>query len=146
MTPFRLDRAGVLVLTVSLLGLGSAGCGRSGPPRGDVSGTVTFKDQPVTEGKVTFFNPKEGVGGEGDLRADGRFTIKTQEGGLLVGDYIVFVSPLTHMKDTDPGKTPPSLEDKPAPNIPAKYRRQDTTPLRATVKEGENDFPFDLTP
>jgi hypothetical protein len=57
---------------------------------------------------------------------------------------VVVITPLVQIVDTDPGKSPPAPVEKPAPNIPQKYRQQGTTPLKETVKEGKNEFNFDL--
>ncbi len=119
-----------------------AGCGPSGPPVGEVSGKVTFKGQPVKEGTVTFMNPTEGGAGESPIGADGSYAIEE----LVVGEYIVVVNPLMEMKDTDPGKSPPALVEKPAPNVPTKYRQQGLTPLKASIKEGKNEFPIQMSP
>src|SRR5437667_4365689 len=127
---------GAFIILVSL-----SGC-QSGPERGQVRGIVTFKGTPVTEGMITFINPKGGEGGETKLGPDGSYEIPR---GLIVGDYIVLVTPLIIKVDTSPGKTPPSPEEKPAPNIPQKYRVQATSPFRADVKKGPNDFPYDMT-
>ena len=125
-----------------IAGLSLAGCS-SEPPRGEVQGKVMFKGKPVKEGSVEFLNPTKGGAGETQIGAEGSFNIK---GGLIVGDYVVIVTPAYHMVDTDPGKTPPSMMPKPAPDIPLKYRNQDTTPLKASVKAGKNEFNFDLKP
>jgi hypothetical protein len=125
-----------------LLAAALVGCS-SEPPFGEVSGTVTFKGQPVTEGSITFINPNEGGTAGADIGKDGSFTVP---GKVKVGEYIVFIEPPMHMVDTSPGKTPPSPEYKPAPNIPVKYRQQGTTPFKETVKEGKNVFTFDMKP
>ena len=85
-----------------------AGCSSSGPAVGEVSGKVTFKNQPVKEGTVTFLNPNEGGAGESPIDANGNYTIPH----LVVGEYIVIVTPLMEMKDTDPGKSPPAPVDR----------------------------------
>jgi hypothetical protein len=119
------------------------GCS-SGPVKGEVFGKVTFKGQPVKEGTVTFLNTKDGGAAEAAINADGTYLV---QGGAVVGEYDkVEIKPLMEMKDTDPGKTPPSKVEKPAPNIPAKYRMQGTTPFKATVKSGKNEFNFEMTP
>jgi hypothetical protein len=64
----------------------------------------------------------------------------------VVGDYLVEIKPLVEIKDTDPGKSPPAPVEKPAPDIPKKYRQQGLTPLRVTVRRGENVLDFDMTP
>jgi hypothetical protein len=132
----------LLGLAAVLAAVGLSGCD-SGPPRGEVRGTVTFHGKPVTEGTVMFINPAgTGGGGEAELRPDGTYEIT---GGLIVREYVVIISPAMHMVDTSPGKTPPSLEEKPALNIPRKYRVQATTPFRAKVEKGPNTFAFDMT-
>jgi hypothetical protein len=119
-----------------------AGCD-SGPQRGEVQGKVTFKGQPVKEGRVTFLNTTAGGSAEGQLQPDGSYTVS---GGAALGDYVVEIAPLMEMKDTDPGKTPPSLVEKNATDIPRKYRQQGTSPLKATVKAGKNKIDFEMTP
>lgn len=120
----------------------AAGCS-SGPRTGEVQGKVTFKGSPVTEGRVTFLNPKEGGAFEADIGKDGSYAVKNP---VAVGDYLVTISPLMEMKDTDPGKSPPAPVEKAAPNIPAKFRMQGTTTLKAQVKAGKNEFNFDMVP
>jgi hypothetical protein len=119
-----------------------AGCS-SGPDTGTVRGKVTFKGAPVTEGTVTFTNPKEGGAAEAKLDKDGSYAVPNR---VLVGEYQVTITPLMEMRDTDPGKTPPALVEKSAPNIPKKYRQPGSTPLKQTVKKGENTFNFDMVP
>ena len=118
------------------------GCFPSGPEVGEVSGKVSFKGQPVKEGTVTFLNPSEGGAGESPIGANGSYTIPE----LVVGDYIVIVTPLMEMKDTDPGKSPPAPVEKSAPNIPVKYRQQGLTPLKSPVKKGKNEFQIEMSP
>ncbi|HXG12836.1 MAG TPA: hypothetical protein VNK04_23970 [Gemmataceae bacterium] len=121
----------------------AAGCG-SGKPMGQVEGRVTFKGQPVTEGMISFSNAA-GEGAEAPLGPEGKYLIRTPQGGLPVGDYVVTVTPGTYVDNSDP-KTPPAVEEKRAPNIPPRYRRLGSTPLKATVQEGKNVFDFDLKP
>ena len=145
MNSLRIARPAGFVLIGVLLGTVLMAC-KSGPPRGQVSGKVTFKGNPVTEGTVTFHNPKAGHAGEAKLGPGGSYVITTVEGGLVVGDYGVMITPLTHIVDLEPGKTPPVDVEKPAPDIPKKYRRQETSALKAQVKEGKNVFDFDMKP
>ncbi len=130
-----------LLLVTSALPL--TGCS-TGPNRGEVQGKVTFKGQPVKEGTVTFLNTKEGGAAEAQIK-NGTYVI---QGGAVVGEYDkVEIKPLMELKDTDPGKTPPAPVEKPAPDIPAKYRMQGpNNPLKATVKAGKNEINFDMTP
>jgi hypothetical protein len=134
---------GVFVLSVAFLAMGLAGCSR-GPAVGEVSGKVTFKGKPIVEGTITFINPTTGYAAEAGLQKDGSYVVETPEGGLVVGEYLVMVNPLLY-RDTSNPRTPPSPVERPAPNIPQKYRNQGRTPLRATVQKGRNTFNFDMT-
>jgi hypothetical protein len=137
----KLALTAVLLFAAAVL-VSEVGCS-SGPKTGEVRGKVTFKGQPVKEGRVTFLNTKEGGAAEGNIQPDGTFAC---EGGVVVGEYVVTVTPLTVIVDTDPGKTPPTGVEKAAPDVPRKYRMQGSTPLKETVKEGKNEFNFDLKP
>jgi hypothetical protein len=132
----------ILPALVPALVLCLAGCGGNRPPVGQVSGKVTFKGKPVGEGLVTFMNPEAGTGDEAPLNKDGTYTLATP---LPVGDYKVMVLPLVVQQQVD-GKGPEVGVEKPAPDIPGKYRTIGTTALKATVKEGKNDLDFDMTP
>jgi hypothetical protein len=134
---------GAFVLSVTFLAAGLAGCSR-GPAVGEVSGKVTFQGKPVTDGTITFINPTTGYAAEAGLQKDGSYIVATPEGGLVVGEYIVMVNPLIFIDASNP-RTPPSPVEKPAPNIPEKYRNQGRTPLRAAVQKGPNTFNVDMT-
>jgi hypothetical protein len=135
---------GVFRLSVAFLAMGLAGCSR-GPAVGEVSGQVTFMGKPVFEGTITFINPTTGYVAEASLHKDGSYVVQTPEGGLVVGEYLVMVNPLRYVDTSNP-RTPPSPVERPAPNIPGKYRNQGRTPLRATVQKGPNMFNFNMTP
>lgn len=121
--------------------LSPLGCD-SGAKLGKVRGTVKFKGKAVTEGTVTLLNLTEGGAAEANINPDGTFAIAH---GVPLGEYVVEIKPLTEMRDTDPGKTPPAPVEKNAPDIPRKYRQQGTTPLKASVKEGDNEIHFEMT-
>ena len=115
------------------------GCGDTGPPKGDVAGTVTFRGRPLTSGTVTLFNDETGVGVSSDLDASGTCTFED----VLAGIYGVTIQP----------PPPPSPEEmaqgakvkaKSSP-IPKKFANPQTSRLQVTVKEGdENEFSFEL--
>jgi hypothetical protein len=136
-----LARLAAVVIAAALITF-AAGCS-SEPARGEVRGKVTFKGNPVKEGTVTFLNPNEGGAHEAQIEKDGSYVVN---GGAVVGEYIVEIKPLVVIVDTDPGKSPPAPVEKPAPDIPRKYRMQGTTPLKATVKPGKNELNFEMTP
>ena len=142
MRPLRSTCTAARVVAGVFLAAIMVGCS-SGPPTGEVKGKVTFKGSPVTEGLVTFLNPKEGGAAEAEISPEGTYMVN---GGVAVGEYLVVITPLVHIVDTDPGKSPPAPVEKHAPNIPMKYRQQGATPLKETVKPGKNEFNFDLKP
>ena len=119
----------------------TVGCS-SGPRTGKVQGKVSFEGNPVTEGLITFLNPKEGGAAEAEINKDGTYAVKV---GVVVGDYLVVITPHTVLMDTDPGKSPPAPVEKPAPNIPQRYRQQGSTTLKAKVAEGMNTIDFEMT-
>ncbi len=104
---------------------------------------MTFKGKPVTEGTVTFLNPKGEGDAEAEIGKDGSYEVR---GGVVVGEYLVTITPPVHIVDTDPGKSPPAPVEKNMPDIPRKFRMQGTTTLKATVNPGQNECNFDMTP
>jgi hypothetical protein len=124
--------------TLAAAVVGLCGCAK-GPPMGEVSGRVTFEGKPVAEGRVTFMNSDVGAGGEG-LVKDGAYSLSAP---LPTGEYKVSVEPLI-VRQRDGGKGPEVGVEKPAPDIPLKYRTTGSTDLRATVKEGRQDLNFDM--
>ena len=132
-----LSPCGRLLILVAILCL--SGCGSSAPV-GEVAGKVTFKRKPVSEGRVTFQNLQTGAADEAELNSDGAYAMKSP---LPVGEYKVMVSPLIVRKQVD-GKGPVVGVEKAAPDIPDKYRTIGGTDLKETVKEGKNEFNFDL--
>ena len=123
---------------VIVMGLAvAAGCGRR--DMGRVSGTLTFEGQPVPKAMVQF-TPQGRPMGFGPTDDAGRFVLNTlQKGdGAFKGTCIVTVMPV-------PEFLPGSIEPKPRPDIPGKYRVHETTPLKADVVAGQdNVFTFDM--
>lgn len=114
-----------------------SGC--SDTPHSDkVTGTavvkVTFGGEPVTEGFVNFENPNTGLGGGAELEASGTATVAS----IPVGDYTVSVIPPLP-PDNDPNPVIKEYD-----NLPQKFRSTSTSTLKATIKEGSNEFAFEL--
>jgi hypothetical protein len=113
-------------------------------PRESVSGTVSFKGDPLKSGMIQF-QPAQGeatAGGSGII--DGRYSIPRSE-GLVPGKYQVMITgvltPPVAAKAEMPGE---SLPTGPAVElIPTKYNSK--TELTAQVtKDGPNRFNFEL--
>lgn len=133
-------RIAAALLCLSLLGL-AVGCGGpkgDTPPTAPVSGTVTYKGEPVEEGTVVF-HPE---GGErpafGDLGPGGQFTLTTFEkgDGAVIGKHKVVIGSM------DDSGSPGLRPDK--SGIPPQYGMLSETPLTKEVTEGENNFEIEL--
>jgi hypothetical protein len=130
---------------ITAAGLFAPGCGPSGPEMGRVSGRVTYKGEPLTQGTISFV-PTDPArrSGNSRIRSDGRYDLQTAEpgDGAEVGEYRVIISG-RDAKLLDqvraPGE-PVKLETK----IPEKYEKADQSGLTATVKSGSNERNFDL--
>ena len=116
-----------------------AGCSNT-PPMGQVSGKITVKGKPVGYGSVMFV-PATGPVGSGTLSPDGAYTLTTFKpgDGALAGDHKVVVEAYTIAKSREYG-----ADDTATPAANKKYYNVATTPLKATVKEGQNALDFDL--
>ncbi|MES2791909.1 MAG: hypothetical protein V4719_20005 [Planctomycetota bacterium] len=118
----------------------NVGCG--GKPPGKPSGSATIKiifdGQPVTEGMVSLQN-NLGEGGGAPLNSEGIATLST----VIKGSYVVTVTPpMAGVAAPAPGTK--LAAPKEYANIPAKFRRSDTSTLKAEVKDAKNEFKFDL--
>lgn len=113
-----------------------SGCGPQDAPRGDITGSVQYKGQPVATGCVSLYSPTGGTGSSGDIQADGTFAIK----GIPTGSYQVSIAPQPPVPPA-PGETP-----KPQPKfvLPVKYADGASSGLTSDVKEGPNELKLDL--
>lgn len=131
--------------------LSVAGCGGGvePPPKTvKVHGTVTYKNSPVTKGKVTLQSTATKSGGEisrpavGTIGPDGTFTLSTFTAGdgALPGEYRVTVESFDQeltMEEAYEGKTQTSL-------IPEKYSNIKTTELKATIPDQNEPYQLQL--
>jgi hypothetical protein len=141
-------------LALALVAFGFAGCGK--PPMIGVHGTVRIDGKPVEGCKVglfpdvTQFNPDRHGFGFGISGGDGSYTIvhPQGEGGIWPGDYKVTLvawidrngNPVA--ADQKPSEVPGGVQNR----FPEEYEASDMTPLRVTVKKGEdNVFDFDVS-
>lgn len=126
-------------VTFIVLAVGLASCGKTtDTPQGHVTGNVSFKGQPVTEGMVFLLSKATGRSASANLAGDGHFVIKE---GVNVGKYTVSIIPPVIESNPGNGPEPPPKE---YPNIPKKYRSDTTSDLFVEVVAGENEFSWDL--
>jgi hypothetical protein len=132
---------------VFVLGVVLAGCGGEddGLPREAVSGTVTFKGQPLDLGSISFRPEGPSVLAEG-LIENGSYAI-SRDKGLVPGKYKVLISARAGPEPTRDMTVPPGPvtrpKRRPADLIPPRYNS--ASKLTADVTAGgKNVFDFDL--
>lgn len=132
-TPRPAARAWSQILLVAACAM--AGCSSSsGPPLGQVSGTVTLDGQTVADAEVLFV-PASGNPSVGKTDQKGQYTLAYDQKrkGAVIGKHTVRITKLG-----EPG-SPNDTKNL----LPEKYNQK--SPLTAEVKEGKNSFDFKLT-
>lgn len=142
--PFRAWHAGAaLGLVVLVWGAISLGRGR-GPERMAVhplTGTLVFEGQPAAGAAIVLYpqDPSISVRPRASVNDDGTFAVTSYEpeDGAPAGNYKVTVEWRRPVAGQVSGG-----DDLPPPNVlPSAYAVPQTTPLKVSVKEGENEFP-----
>lgn len=139
---------GSLSLYFALCCAAVSGCGPKSPATGEVSGQITYNSQPVTAGMVVYENPSKAWIGAGELGSDGRYQISK----LRVGEYTVSVQPpvpkMPNESDSSIEEIKAKLGTIKAPdpaNIPRPVRSTQTSSLKASVVEGDQEVSFELS-
>lgn len=124
----------LLVLSAISVNQGCSSGGKDLPNLGEVSGTVTLDDKPMSNVSVAF-ESESGQVAFGTTDDQGHYELKYRDGvmGAEVGPNTVRIETVM---DAPPG---PGYRDP----IPAKYNRNTT--LTVDVTEGENTHDFSLT-
>ncbi len=110
--------------------------GDGGPSLGQVSGSVTYKGQPLSQGEISFF-PTNGRPAFGKI-VDGKIveaTFVATNDGVPVGTHQVSIQSMTNADDM-------YAEQKSL--IPKRYGDPATSGLTAEVQKGQNDLSFEL--
>jgi hypothetical protein len=140
---------------VAFMALAAVGCGGG---KGEVSGQVKFKDEPLPSGRVTFVcqsGAKEVFSSE---IVKGRYTIA----GIPVGPVKITVetfppAPAKAPPSNIPGGIPPNIKGMPPPGapslapekyvaIPARYGNMEQSRLSYTVTSGQQEHDINLQP
>ena len=156
---FVVQRRAIAVILVALCAVLS-GCWSRGPSVQFVEGLVEFEGQPVADATV-FFTPEggdaanpSGLPATGRTGPDGVFRLNGFRGaragaGTTVGTYVVTVTKLESDPIPEPdasGMLPQAPPNQKVYNLlPAAYAEPKTSPLRADVKNGRNQYRFKLT-
>jgi hypothetical protein len=160
-------RSHIWLACACILGLAaSSGCGsRSGRTyaMGEVSGTVKYKGQPISEGKITFISTgAEGDSGTGAI-IDGEYAVPNAPAGMCrieihiqTNENLYAINPqqmkmmksqMAKMK-AQGMQVPDEQELKSAKkstiDLPAKYKSAKTSGLELDVKTGKQTKDWDL--
>lgn len=114
------------------------GCGGPAAPKreyADVTGKVTYNNQPLTKGQV-LFQPPTGAVAAGDIKSDGTYSLKG-----VIGPNTVTIVDRAEMGQTDINR--PETRQVPKSSIPEIYGTPDSK-LKFDVKAGANKADFDL--
>jgi hypothetical protein len=138
---------GFLPFLVLVVGCGSV---TSNTPA-TVSGTVTYKEMPVTGGTVTFY-PKEGGAYPTGLDLEGRYTISVPTGEFTVTVETESINPKRKAvayegKKGTVGSVPEGVGDFTGEYVPIphKYADKSTSGLTITLSAGNQTKDFPLT-
>lgn len=136
--------------SIIILGCLLIGCsGAEAPPETvPVNGQVTYKNEPLTKGKVALHPTAKAEEGAiqrpstGQIGEGGKFTLSTfkTDDGVMPGEYKITVESYEKeltMEELGEGKKQKSL-------IPEKYRRLETTDLTATIPEQDEPYPLKI--
>jgi hypothetical protein len=138
---------GTLGVVCILLAL--AGCGAR---TGTVSGTITYQDKPLGNGRVMFINQKDpSKASQALIQPDGSYTATN----VPLGPATITVETIPDTATSSgPGgklKAPPGMDMPGAGEakgkyvaIPAKYQSKDQSGLTYDVKPGKQEYSFDL--
>lgn len=121
-----------------------AGCGGGDPlARQAVSGTVTFKGQPLDKGTITFLPADpQGKGMGGATITNGQFSLPAAQ-GLPPGRYRVQISSPTGGAEVTPGEAPGESSKLAEERIPASWNTESKHEI-TVEKGGANKFDFHI--
>jgi hypothetical protein len=155
MTKLRLLLCAVFPLAVILLG-----CAPNPQAPAKVSGSLTYKGQPIKGGSMKFYGA-DGVGYDAQISDDGTYTANDiPEGELVVVVETESINPgkkgAPPIRDQDkrskmqqqqppPDRAPPPTATAAYTKIPEKYSNRNTSPLTVQVKRGRQVINIDLT-
>jgi len=114
----------------------ASGCGPSGPPKGTAHGKLTIGGKaPPYPVAVIFVNPSQGLALGGATKEDGTYQL---DGEVKAGDYTVYLEKVVNSDG------PVSTSKNVLHIVPKEYRTEDASPLKKTLKEGDNEIDIDV--
>lgn len=148
------SRIGVAMLLI--VGM-VAGCSQDAVPVQAVVGHVFLEEKPL-EGAIISFKPVgEGRVASGKTLPDGSYQLMTSgavRNGAMLGDYVVVIQKEIEVdgqgkeinyraQEYNPASGP-QVRGRVVSQVPKNYTTAETSPLKATVKQGKNDLEFRL--
>lgn len=145
--------AGVMLFVLALTSW--SGCGSSEPTLYSVTGTLTYKGQPVPKASINMM-PETGAAATAVTDENGSFVAQTNgKPGVVEGKAKVMVSLVTMIgaPETNDGSPEAAAKFSQMVNsgkirfvssVPAKYGQPSTTPLEITVTEEASQKPYDF--
>ena len=121
-----------------------SGCQKK-EPLGRVHGMVTYQGSIFSEAEVIFSNQQLGVYVTAPLTGSGEYELL--RGGVLgvpPGDYQITLR--VPRIELPAGAAPPPIPKRNFPDVPARYQRTSSTPLKLAVVDGDNSYDIDLAP
>jgi hypothetical protein len=155
MVPLPRRKKAVPALVAALALSAAAGCGWFAP-RGEVSGRLTLKGEPLAEVQVYFVpEPGQETAGPaaGATDADGKYTLAEAEGraGAAPGRYRVVLQDLQSGKRSARSLANKAGARRDAPDaaktrLPERYTSATATPLQFEIKTGKQTIDLNLEP
>lgn len=142
----RLVCGGVLALVTGM----SCGCGSNGPPRVEISGTVTWEGMPLESGTISFIPEGDQPGPMAGARIEqGEYQIRADQGPTL-GEHRVEIQAwqtsgekkVAGVGGATTGPSAGGVVETMTMYIPEHYNKKST--LHVTIMPDANQFDFDL--
>jgi hypothetical protein len=141
------------ISTALLVCLLLIGCGKSGPAKGTVSGTLTYKKQPLN-GAALYLDPMDEGGSKTVIPVDqhGKFSVT----GVVAGNYRVKVegskgskpSPsiakMTEEQKQKMANQIKAMDSPPTIPFPDRYKQFESSGVKVTVERGSTTIDLDL--
>lgn len=139
---------GCHLLLFVTLSLSVTGCGSDDRiETANVSGLVTYNGEPLRIGSLLFVPVAGGPTAEGNIDADGNFTMGTYEleDGAILGQHKVMITAITAPGGTGLPEDVIGGDGAPVSVIPDKFGDMEKSGLIIDVKSGDNSVDFVLT-
>lgn len=129
-----------LWLAVMSAAAAGMGCG-SGKGSAKVSGTVTYRNNPLPSGTVTFFDAKKEIVGSASIQ-NGSYAMESVPPGKVM--VSVTTPPAVKPNPRRSSKDAPGDPPLPVVPIPPQYGDAEKSGLSYEVKTGSQDFPIEI--